>query len=544
MIFDRVAVDAAEGAVLVHSVRAGKASFRKGRVLAAEDVQALRDARVATVTVVRFEAGDVPEDEAAARVAAACAGPGAERQAAFTGRANLYAAADGVCVIDRARLDRINLVDEAVTVATAMPYDVVAAGDMVATIKIIPFSAPESAVAEAERIAAEGGPLIRIAPFRPHGAGLIMTRLPQTKDSVLDKTADVLARRLEGMASRIAAQARCDHAAEAIAAAIGEQLAAGCDPVLIYGASAITDRRDEIPAGIVKAGGRVEHFGMPVDPGNLMLLGWHGAVPVLGLPGCARSPKPNGFDWVLQRLLAGIPVGARDIMGMGAGGLLKEIAIRPQPRAGDNRGAEPQPAAPRAPRIAALVLAAGQSRRMGADNKLLAEVDGRPMVTHAVDVALSAQVRAVLVVTGHEADAVRAALAGRNVGFAHNPDYAEGLSSSLRAGLAALPPDIDGALVLLGDMPRVTAGHIDRLIAAFNPVEGRAICVPTFNGKRGNPVLFARALFADIQSVTGDVGARHLIGQHGDEVAEVAMDDEAIFVDVDTPDALERLRRG
>jgi molybdenum cofactor cytidylyltransferase len=271
---------------------------------------------------------------------------------------------------------------------------------------------------------------------------------------------------------------------------------------------------------------------MPVDPGNLLLLAHLGDRPVLGLPGCARSPKLNGFDWVLERLAAGIPLTRQDIMGMGVGGLLTEISTRPQPR-------EAKPAKPG--RIAALVLAAGQSRRMGQANKLLAPVDDRPLVAHAVDAMLASRADPVIVVTGHQADAVRAALVERPVIWAHNPDYAAGLSGSLAAGLAALPEDAEGVVIGLGDMPRITAAQIDRLIAAFNPLEGRAICVPTVRGKRGNPVLFATRFVPEMRAIGGDVGARHLIGEHAEEVVEIEFDDDGALVDIDTPEALAAL---
>src|SRR3954454_10444844 len=189
------------------------------------------------------------------------------------------------------------------------------------------------------------------------------------------------------------------------------------------------------------------------------------------------------------------------------------------------------------PRISAQILAAGQSRRMGALNKMIAEVDGKPMVAHVLDAVTASQAGPVVVVTGHDPDAVRAALADHEIRFAHNPLYAEGLSTSLRAGIAALPSDIDGVLVCLGDMPRVGPETLNRLIAAFNPVEGRAICVPTVNGKRGNPVLWDRRFFPEMQDLAGDVGARHLIGAHADVVCEVAMDEPGVLLDIDTPEA-------
>jgi molybdenum cofactor cytidylyltransferase len=294
-----------------------------------------------------------------------------------------------------------------------------------------------------------------------------------------------------------------------------------------------------IPAAIEQAGGSVEHFGMPVDPGNLLLLAHLGDIPVLGLPGCVRSPKLNGFDWVLQRLIADVPVTPRDIMLLGAGGLLKEIPTRPQPRAGDQ---ESKPT-PRGPKVAAIVLAAGRSTRMGAANKLLAEVDGAPMVRRAVEAALASQARPVVVVTGNEQGKVQAALRGCKVTFAHNPDFAAGMSTSLKKGLGALPADSEGAVVCLGDMPMVGGGVLDRLIGAFDPLEGRAICVPTWNGKRGNPVLWARRFFPEMAELAGDVGAKHLIGEHADLVAEVAMPDDAVLTDIDTPEALAALRQ-
>jgi molybdenum cofactor cytidylyltransferase len=189
------------------------------------------------------------------------------------------------------------------------------------------------------------------------------------------------------------------------------------------------------------------------------------------------------------------------------------------------------------------VLAAGQSRRMGTINKLLADLDGVPMLLRAVDSALASRASPVIVVTGHEETRVRTALGRkRKITIVHNPDYAEGLSTSLARGLAAVPDSCDGALVCLGDMPRIKAHHLDRLIDAFNSDEGRAICVPTYEGKRGNPVLFARRFFQEMAGIAGDVGARHLIGEHGELVAEIEMGDEGVLIDVDSPDALVALR--
>ena len=194
---------------------------------------------------------------------------------------------------------------------------------------------------------------------------------------------------------------------------------------------------------------------------------------------------------------------------------------------------------PRAVNIAAIVLAAGRSTRMGAANKLLANVGGKPMVRHAVEAALGSQARPVLVVTGHQADDVRAALAGL-VAFVANPDFARGLSTSLKAGIRALPKGVDGALVLLGDMPRIEAAHLDAMVVAFAS-DGTAIVVPVHQGQRGNPVLWPADLFAEMLALAGDVGARSLMAKHADRVREIDLGTDAIFMDVDTPDALARL---
>ena len=540
MRYAEVSLDQAAGGILAHGVRTADVSFKKGRLISDDDLSALKDAGVETLIMVHLEDGDVPEDAAADAVAGAACGSGIRKSAPFTGRSNLYAEVGGIVVIDRNRVDALNRVDESLTVATLPPYATVDAGQMLATVKVIPFSAPAAAVDDCVAIAAGDGPLLRIAPFQQRRVGLVLTELAGTRDKVLDKTVAVTRERIEACASALTYEARLEHNAEAVAAGIGQALAADCDLVLVFGASAIVDRQDVIPAGLEAAGGTVEHFGMPVDPGNLLLLGRHGTVPVIGLPGCARSPKINGFDWVLQRLCAGIDVTRNDLTEMGAGGLLKEIASRPQPREGGAAvSALPHaPKAPHAPRIAALVLAAGQSRRMGAINKMLAEADGSPMIARTVAAVAASAAGPIIVVTGHQPDAVETALTEYDVSFRHNPDYAEGLSTSLRAGLDALPDDIEGVVVCLGDMPAVDAGHIDKLIAAFDVEEGRSICVPTHQGKRGNPVLWAAALFDEMRRVAGDVGARHLIGEHAEIVCEVEVPDDAVLIDLDTPEAL------
>jgi molybdenum cofactor cytidylyltransferase len=336
MKFGPAPLDDALGAIVAHGLRIEGLSLKKGDVVSADHVARLRAAGVAQIVVARLEAGDVGEDEAAAALAHAIAGEGVRVQDAFTGRANLFARHAGVLVVDVAALDRVNEIDETLTAATLPPWRAVVEGEMVGTVKVIPFSAPRAAL-EAAIAAARAAP-VRVAAFRPQRVGVVSTLLPGLKPSVIDKTLRVMEERLAPMGSRVVDHARVTHEADALAQAIAA-MAPACDMVVVFGASAITDRRDVIPAALIQAGGEIVHLGMPVDPGNLLLIGRLAGKPVLGAPGCARSPRENGFDWVLQRLCAGLDVTARDVKRMGAGGLLMEIVDRGQPR----DGAEPHP---------------------------------------------------------------------------------------------------------------------------------------------------------------------------------------------------------
>ncbi len=316
---------------------------------------------------------------------------------------------------------------------------------MVATVKIIPFALPGNAVEAAAALAK--APVLSVAPWRPLKVGLAATTLPSLKPKVMDKTRRILEERLRPAGATLIDEARVPHDAGPLAEALTRLSDEGAELLIAFGASAITDAADVIPAAIEKAGGSVTHFGMPVDPGNLMLIGQLDGKPVLGAPGCARSPAENGFDWVLHRLLAGLEVTPEAITGMGVGGLLMEIVSRPQPR---------EPAEADHEAVAALILAAGRSSRMRGPNKLLARFDGEPLIRRMAKRALASKADPVIVVTGHRADDIAAALDGLDVEIAHNPDFADGLATSLKTGLHAVPDGAAGALVLLADMPEIT----------------------------------------------------------------------------------------
>lgn len=341
MRFGPVPVLEAPGAIAAHGLSEGGVTLRKGEVVSEAVARALAGVGVRDVVVARLEPGDVGENEAARRLADAVAGEGLWLDRAFTGRVNLFAAAAGLLRVDVGAIDRVNARDESITLATLPPFKPVVAGEMVATVKIIPFAVPDTVLAAV--LAGIAIPPLAVAPYRPLRVGVISTLLPGLKPSVVNKTLRVLEARLAPAGATLRVDERVDHDAGALAAALRDHRA-GCDLLIVFGASAITDRRDVVPAGLLEAGGTVDHFGMPVDPGNLLLLGSLGGTPVLGAPGCARSPKENGFDWVLRRLLAGLPVTSADIRALGTGGLLMEIVSRPQPRSGDpSHGGDGEP---------------------------------------------------------------------------------------------------------------------------------------------------------------------------------------------------------
>lgn len=522
------------GGVSVHTLRQGSLLLKKGTSIGPAEVEALEKAGVRQIVVACLEPGDVSENDAASSIAQAVSGDGINVERAFTGRANLFAARPGLLVVDRAAVDRINGVDEAITFATLPAFKPVVEGEMVATVKIIPFGV-EAALRDAAVKAATSS-VLRVAPYVIRRVGVVSTLLPGLAPKVIDKTLRVTAERLAPAGATIIGERRVPHEQAALAAAINELLSQGAELVIVFGASAIADRRDVIPAAIAGIGGAIEHFGMPVDPGNLLLVGSVGTAPVLGAPGCARSPAENGFDWVLMRLLARLKVTRADLMRMGVGGLLMEIVTRPQPRAEPKRKGNRN--------VAAIVLAAGRSTRMGGPNKLLADLSGKKLVRIAAEQARASKASEVIVVTGHQAELVEQALQGLSVRLVRNSELGGGLASSVKAGIAAVPATADGALICLGDMPLIDTALIDRLIEAFDPDRGSLVVVPVADGRRGNPVLWSRRFFAELLMLDGDTGARHLIAKHGEAVTEVPVDGQSAFLDIDTPQALEAVRRG
>ncbi|MBO9402814.1 molybdopterin-binding protein [Shimia sp. R9_3] len=335
MKFGSVALAEAEGAILAHSLvlpaseTGGKPKrIPKGTCLTAEDLSALARAGMETVTVARLEEGDVDEDAAAAQLASVLlegkAREGFRATGAGAGRVNLYAKGCGLVRINADMVNHINSVDPMITLATVPDRHRVDTDGMVATIKIISYAVPQAAL---DAVCAVVQDALVLHPPVFSSATLIETTIAEDVPS--DKGRRAMAGRVERMGMVLSPRVLVAHEVNALASAIEQ---ATGQVVFVLTASATSDTLDVAPQALREAGGVVERFGMPVDPGNLLFLGRLGEKPVIGLPGCARSPALNGADWVLERVVCGEEVSHSDIAAMGVGGLLKEIPTRPMPR--------------------------------------------------------------------------------------------------------------------------------------------------------------------------------------------------------------------
>ena len=540
MEFGPIDLDRADGAILAHSLPLPDGRWRKGRVLDSKDIEQLKKAGFDQIIVARPGPHDVAEDTAAQRLARLIASAAVKTGEAATGRVNFTVTELGLARLDRQMLADFNAIDEGLTLACVQHNQLLGPGQMLATLKIIPFALPETVIEAAENLLKKGQ-LLDFRPLASRKAALVQTRVSRAQTAVLTATEKVTRARLEGLGSHLTDSYVTAHAADEVAAAIQAALANKAELVLICGGSAVMDRRDVVPAAIEAAGGQLDRLGLPVDPGNLLLLGRLGTVPVIGMPGCARSPRLNGFDWVLHLLLAGLPADTEEIAAMAHGGLLMEIASRPLPR----RLARPQKG--EAGQLGAILLAAGQSSRMGEQNKMLAELDGKSLVRHAALSLTEAGLTDIIVVTGPHAAQIEAELEDLPVRLVANPDFASGQASSLRAGLAALRSGEtvpDGVLVALGDMPFVTSELVAALIAAHHSLaDGQSrITLPSFEGRRGNPVIWGRSFFDELASLQGDTGGRVLLAHYPAALNALGWSDGSIHQDIDTAEDLAAAR--
>ncbi len=492
MKFGTVAVREAAGSILAHSVMAGGTRYRKGVVLSADDLDRLQAAGVEKVTIARLGPGDVGEDEAVSRLADAlvAASPGLSRQAAFAGRANIHAERPGLVELDEGAVERLNSINPEITLATLPHLARAAPRSLVATAKIIAFGVPSADLEAAEQVASG---IMALREVVRHDASLVITRTASQPARLLDKGRLSVATRLERLGIRLHDTFVVPHEP----AELGRALAAtDTSMVLVLTGSATSDLLDVGPEGLRQAGGSVSRFGIPVDPGNLLFHGDLGGRPVIGLPGCARSPALNGADWVLERLACGLEISDREFARMGIGGLLKESPSRPQPRAAAG-------GPPARPRIAAVILAQPWPAR---------DLDGLVAAAQASDADSVTVVHAPLA-TGPEP-------AGSLAGCDLIAAAGDRKSDLLRAGIGGVPDRSNAVLLLRSGDPVPGPDLLNRMMAAFSPADGREIC-RAGPGQMGPPILLGSRFFEALSALEGDRGAAEFLPEVQEFVVEV-----------------------
>lgn len=530
MKFGDILTAQAKGRILAHSMQAGPVRLKKGAVLSAEDIQVLLDANIDQVTVASLGVDDIPEDKAAGQIGASLVGPNMSLSQPVAGRVNLVSDADGVFTLSPDKIAAINAVDEAITLATLPNFARVRKGMLLATIKIIPYGVARQLVDQVIKLACAD--MLALAPFKPRVFDLILTKTDGFKDSLLAKGRKTVQARVAPLGLTMKSCVTVDHNEQAVAQALIDS-SAGI--ALVLGASATSDRLDVIPAGLVAAGGKVIRYGMPVDPGNLLVLGQRGDQMVLGLPGCARAPALNGTDWVLERLAAGLSMTHEDIAQMGVGGLLKEIPDRILPRT-----QSPQTRS----HISAVLLAAGASRRMAGEDKLLRKIDGMPLLRRSAQNLLTSNVDNCVVVLAPNAKAHREALQDLPVTIVEAVDADQGMSASIRAGVGSVGAKTSAVVLALADMPDITPNHINQIINAHDKAADRLIICPIDEtGQRGHPVLFDARFLENLTDLSGDRGARDVLHAVPEFVHEIPMG-SAMTLDLDTPQAWSKWEKG
>lgn len=521
MKFEERKLEDCLGWQLAHSVTSAGRKFNKATEVTREVIDHLQSEEISSLQVYQLEPGDLDEDQAAEKAAKLISGSGLVVQKAGRGRANVIAEHDGVFMPGDA-VDQLNALDDAFSAASKGPYSKVQESELVSTIKIVPYGLPGEILSNL--------PLsekMRVAEFSKFTASLLVG------DADLSpKVLNTLEARLRAVAGKLVETINVRHTTAEYAQAIKSSKS---DLILMLGVSAISDERDVLPEAVRTAGGSVIKVGLPTDPGNLLMFAQLDAQTIIGLPGCARSPALNGFDWVLERFAAGLAIDAKILSGFGTGGLLKEPADRSFPRrlGSEKKGSGSLVAA-------AILLAAGRSSRSGDAHKLLSVVDGKSVIEHSAEAIAKAGISDTTVITGDMRDEFGKLLSRSDAALVHNVDFALGMGTSIAAGAKLLDHACEFALVYLGDMPFVQPSTIKALITLAKDAAPSSIHIPTFKGKRGHPVLWGQRHFKALSELKGDVGGREIIRENPEKVVEVAVNDPGILIDLDTPEMLKQ----
>ena len=523
------------GLVLAQTYNLTSKTISKGTFITNEIVDYLKMENVQTILCAVPEEGDIHEDEAAEAISNAIDKNQIYAEKASTGRVNFKS--QSLCLVryERDLLREVNLVNESIAFSIVEHNQLIAENDLIATLKIIPFFTKKKYVDQVIKILAKNK-LFKIHSLKKKEVTLIQTCFEWQKKSIFTATSNVTRGRLEALGCLLKKETLIPHDYESLCLEIETSIDSGAQLLLISGASAISDRSDIIPKAILSEGGEIIQYGLAVDPGNLLLIGKIGNTTIIGMPGCARSPKLNGFDWVLQLLIADIPINKEELADMGAGGLLMEIASRPLPRA------LAKSVYKREKKVMGVVLAAGNSTRMGKHNKLLKNIGDASLVRNTVIEMLKSDLDSCSIVLGYQSDKVAAAIKDLKINLILNPFWEEGQASSLKAALNTLDTSYSDLLVMLGDLPGVSSKHINKIIEEHLLADNRKskITIPSFKGQKGNPVIWGRSFFPDLSNLKGDVGGRALFGEHPAAINLIELDDKAVVTDTNTPEDFEK----
>ena len=525
MYFGDINVKDSLDCILAHTIVINKKKFSKGTIITEIDKNYFINNKIRTIVCAKLDKNDFHEDKAANIIAETFHNNSIATEKAYTGRANILANKSGLLVIDEEKIRKFNKISDDITIATLNNNSTVKKGEMIATIKIISFAVKDSFIKKIKNTIYKKA--ISINPYIHKKCALILTHHKNKNEKLNSISERRVNERLKNLNCSLDITSYCEHDTKEISKKINIILKKKIDLIMILGSSAIVDIKDKIPEAINFSKGKIIRFGMPVDPGNLLLLGKIKNTHVIGLPGCARSPSLNGFDWVLEKVISGTNITKLNISNMGVGGLLKTLNIRAKSEKES-----------KSYNITNIILAAGQSKRMREMNKLLIKIDNQTMIEKIVDISLKSTANNTIVVLGYENGVLQKLLENKKITTIVNKEYLKGQSSSLQLGISALPEDCDAALIMLGDMPNINSRLINQLIENYNPNDNKSIIIPTYKNKKGNPVLIDREFFPDILSIKGDKGAKDIIKANKKYIKELPQKNSTIVEDIDTKDDL------
>ena len=515
-----------EGYLLFHSVFVKKGRLRKGKIISADDIEAIVEAGIKEIYVGEIESNEIDENNASRVIAQAISSNNFSLSPTFSGKTNITSKYDGLVQVNESNVLKINQISSNIAISSLNNHDIVYRGDHVLSIKSISYSVKKLHLNKIVNFLNKKK-LISLKRFKPLKFGIIYSNSVNEKDSLIEKTKKSIRTRITDYNSSIMVECTSNHDFSSLKESIEKLINMDLDVILLFLSSSVCDYNDIVPQIITKIGGKIKSYGMPVDPGNLTLSGCFGGIEIIAAAGSARSESLNGLDWHLNCLHASIKTNQKMVNSLGVGGLLKDVdsAIK--------RKKISKKIVTKKPNIAAVVLCAGESKRMGEINKLLLKVNDKTIIRNYVENISKSNISEVVIVTGHQSKDIELELKNYDLRFVFNNDYKKGMSTSLKAGIKSLGKTIDAVMICLPDMPLIGICEINKLIEYYNPSIGNEICIATSHGQRGNPVLWDKKYFKALMNISGDKGGRDLLPTFIDKAIEVNLG-EAVVFDIDT----------